>query len=237
MTTVLGPAIGTATESARFHLLDTLASAFEDDPAVRWMYPGPEQYRRSFRRFAQAFAGAAVPWGTAFCSEDRSATAFWLPPGTGPDEEALVSLLRETVHERDRASVFAVFEELATYHPDEPHWYLPLIGVEPCRQGRGYGTALMRHALRCCDRDGYPAYLESTNPRNIPLYERHGFKVLGTIRIGSSPPIFPMSRPAQRQDGPRPESGGGSGAEEGPPKKPTDMMSAGGVPELFTEYF
>ena len=28
------------------------------------------------------------------------------------------------------------------------------------------------------------AYLESSNPRNIPLYERHGFEALGEIQVG-----------------------------------------------------
>ena len=52
----------------------------------------------------------------------------------------------------------------------------------------------MQHALAACDRDGTCAYLESTNPRNIPLYQRHGFELLGTIQVGMSPPIFPMLR-------------------------------------------
>jgi len=35
------------------------------------------------------------------------------------------------------------------------------------------------------------AYLESSNPANIPLYQGHGFDILDTIQVGSSPPIFP----------------------------------------------
>ena len=83
------------------------------------------------------------------------------------------------------------------YHPKEPHWYLPLIGVDPRHQRRGHGAALLRHALARCDRDHAPAYLESSNPANVPLYERHGFAVLDTIQVGSSPPIFPMLRTAR----------------------------------------
>jgi hypothetical protein len=52
----------------------------------------------------------------------------------------------------------------------------------------------MEHALIACDRDHSPAYLESSNPKNVPLYERHGFELLGTIQVGASPPIFPMLR-------------------------------------------
>ncbi len=52
----------------------------------------------------------------------------------------------------------------------------------------------MQHTLVPSDRDRKPAYLESSNPKNIPLYERHGFELLGTIQVGNSPPIFPMLR-------------------------------------------
>jgi ribosomal protein S18 acetylase RimI-like enzyme len=64
-------------------------------------------------------------------------------------------------------------------------------------QGRRYGSALLQHILLQCNRDHAPAYLESTNPANIRLYERHGFEVLDTIQVGSSPPIFPMLRAAR----------------------------------------
>ena len=60
--------------------------------------------------------------------------------------------------------------------------------------GPKLGAALMAHALVPCDRDQKLAYLDSTNPKNIPLYERHGFELLGTIQVGSSPPVFPMLR-------------------------------------------
>ena len=86
---------------------------------------------------------------------------------------------------------------MAKYHPSEPHWYLPLIGVDPAHQGQGHGDALLTHALQQCDRAHVPAYLESTNPRNIPLYQRHGFEILGTIQAGGSPPLAPMLRPAR----------------------------------------
>ncbi|MGH6833122.1 MAG: GNAT family N-acetyltransferase, partial [Methyloceanibacter sp.] len=78
--------------------------------------------------------------------------------------------------------------------PKEPHWYLPLIGTDPAKQGNGYGSALLRHALAICDREKMPAYLEATSARNVPLYQRHGFEALGTIQVGSSPPITPMLR-------------------------------------------
>ncbi len=84
---------------------------------------------------------------------------------------------------------------MGNYHPhDEPLWYLAFIGVDATSQSRGLGSALLSHALRLCDEQGTRAYLESSNPANIPFYERHGFEVMGKIEVGSAPPIHPMIR-------------------------------------------
>ena len=68
-------------------------------------------------------------------------------------------------------------------HPtDREHYYLAVLGVEPGLQGRGFGAALIEPVLSRCDRDGTPAYLESSKERNIAFYERHGFRVLEELR-------------------------------------------------------
>jgi len=111
-----------------------------------------------------------------------------------PDEDALLTLLQSTASEQGQQDLLTVFEQMGRYHPHEPHWYLPLIGVDPAQQGKGHGAALLQHALISCDRDHTLAYLESTNSKNISLYKRHGFELLGTIQVGTSPPLFPMLR-------------------------------------------
>ncbi len=171
--------------------------AFGADPAARWSYPDPQQYLTHFPAIVHAFGGNAFARGTAHYVGGFAGAALWLPPGIRPDEAALEAVVRRSVAADLQSEVFAVFEQMARYHPREPHWFLPLIGVDPAQQGQGYGSALLQHALLQCDRDRVPAYLESSNPANIPLYERHGFKVLGTIRAGSSPPIVPMLRTAR----------------------------------------
>src|SRR5262249_11308387 len=123
--------------------------------------------------------------------------ALWLPPGVHPDQAALGAIMQESLAGDRRDEVSGVFERMGGYHPAEPHWYLPMIGVDPRHQGRGYGSALLRPALMHADRDHVPAYLESSNPANVPLYERHGFLVRATIQVGSSPPIIPMLRAAR----------------------------------------
>ena len=174
--------------------VDTVVLAFAADPVARWSWPHSQQYLATMPRLVSAFGGRAFDLGSAYCTDAHAGVALWLPPGVHPDEDRLGELVETTVSASIRHEVFSVFEQMAKYHPTGPHWYLPLIGVDLAHQGNGLGDALMTYALQHCDRDHVPAYLESTNPRNITLYRRHGFEVLGTIQTGSSPPLVPMLR-------------------------------------------
>jgi ribosomal protein S18 acetylase RimI-like enzyme len=183
-----------ATTSDEEAIIAVMVLAFSVDPAVRWQYPEPQQYLGQFPSFARALGGNAFAHGSAYYVDGYGGAALWLPPGVHPDEVALNTLLQQTVSEQVQRDILALFEQMGRYHPSESHWYLPLIGVDLTQRGKGYGSALMQHALIPCDRDHKLAYLESTNSKNIPLYERHGFVLQGTIQVGTSPPIFPMLR-------------------------------------------
>ena len=188
------PLVQTATESEAARAIDVIVLAFAADPTVRWTWPDPHVFLEHFPRFVKVFGGDAFLHSSAYRVEGFLGAALWLPPGIQPDEVALTTLVESTVPKERLGDVFGLLEQMGRYHPTEPHWYLPLIGVDPAQQGKGYGAALMQRALAVCDRDHKPAYLESTNPRNVPLYQRHGFEVLGTIQAGRSPQLVPMLR-------------------------------------------
>lgn len=187
------PDVRTATPAEIDRCVATIVLAFSGDPAARWAFADPHTYFEIFPRFVRAFGGRAFDHGTAHLIEGCAA-ALWLPPGVEPDEEAMVALIESAVAENDREAIFGVFEQMAAIHPKEPHWYLPLIGTDPAQQGNGYGSALLRHALAICDQQKMPAYLEASGARNVPLYQSHGFEVLGTIQVGNSPVLTPMLR-------------------------------------------
>jgi ribosomal protein S18 acetylase RimI-like enzyme len=191
------PIIISAAASDEEGVISVLTLAFSSDPMARWSQPDPRLHLANFPVLARAFGGNAFPKGTAYFADGYAGAALWLPPGVHPDEETLIGLVEESAPEEIKADVYGVFEQMDKYHPTEPHWYLPLIGVDPSQQGNGVGSALMKHALEIVDRDHLPAYLESSNPKNISLYERHGFEVIGEIQVGSSPTMRPMFRTAR----------------------------------------
>ncbi|MEJ7583123.1 MAG: GNAT family N-acetyltransferase [Acidimicrobiales bacterium] len=148
----------------------TLTMAFSDDPVARWFLPDADRYLTYWPQVVRAFGGPAFAKGTADSIDDFGGVALWLPPGEGADEGAMGAIAVEAVPAADQEEVFGFMGQIGELHPTEPHWYLPLIGVDVTRQGRGYGSALLRHALGRCDRDRLPAYLEATSPLSKLLY-------------------------------------------------------------------
>ena len=189
--------IRTVEPAEREQVTEIQVLAFAADPVIRWLWPEADGYLRHFPELVHAFGGRAFDHGTAHVTADFRGGALWLPPGVGPDDEGLEAIARERVEESIRSELFAIFEQMAESVPAEPHWHLAFIGVDPFWLGNGVGAALLEYALDRIDAQGGQAYLESTNPRNLTLYQRHGFEVVREIRVGGAPPMFPMLRAAR----------------------------------------
>jgi ribosomal protein S18 acetylase RimI-like enzyme len=186
--------IRAAQESERSRVIAAIVAGFIADPVARWCWPDAESYLTNMGRFTNAYGGKAFRHGSAWTDSDFRGGALWLPPGEHPNEQELHDIVAATLGQRKQGFLLAALEECGSYHPDEPHWFLPLIAVDPSCQGKGIGSRLMEQAVAQCDATGTRAYLESSNPRNIPLYERHGFRVVGEVRHGDCPVFTPMLR-------------------------------------------
>ncbi|PKP92724.1 MAG: GNAT family N-acetyltransferase [Alphaproteobacteria bacterium HGW-Alphaproteobacteria-15] len=181
----------------RESLIQTAVLSFVTDPMARWISDRAATFFEATKSFFDAFGGRAFEKGTAWTANNGQAVAMWLPPGTEPDGDRMVGILKEYASAERLEEMMVVLGQMEHFHPQEEHWYLPIIGCDPMYLGMGLGSLLMKTALERVDADGLPAYLESSNPRNVSLYERHGFEVIGEIQHGSSPVMLPMYRSAR----------------------------------------
>lgn len=179
----------------------TLDAAFAADPVLAWCFPDPVRRPVLSPAFFRIAVEDALPGGEVFAlGAGPAAGAVWLPPAEAPDEAAEAALLArfaEAAQEYgERMGV--IFELMADVHPHDPHAYLFLLGARPEHQGRGCGSALLRHVTARLDRDGVPAYLEATTEGNRRLYLRHGFRDRGApIQLPEGPAMYPMWRAPQ----------------------------------------
>jgi ribosomal protein S18 acetylase RimI-like enzyme len=88
-----------------------------------------------------------------------------------------------------------VMEEIHKRRVSEPHWYLMIVGVDTDLQGQGRGAALVKEGLDRADREALRCYLETSAERNLRFYERLGFKIVESARLGAGgPEVWAMLR-------------------------------------------
>jgi ribosomal protein S18 acetylase RimI-like enzyme len=93
------------------------------------------------------------------------------------------------------SAVFATADAAFSQAVPEPHWHLDVLGVDPERRGQGIGSRLVHAITMRADADRVPAALLTRQPRNLPLYRRHGFRVAcGGTDPGSGLPWWGMRR-------------------------------------------
>jgi len=178
-------------------LSQALARAFHDDPVMDWLYPGLHRKEIFFRGFELKLH---MPKGAVYTTDDTAGGAIWAPPDewrTSTLDVLRVSpgLLRVTGSRIVRG--LRTMTAVEGKHPKEPHWYLAVLGTDTAHQGKGVGSALLAPILERCDREGTPAYLESSKESNVPFYRRHGFEVTDEIQLPKGPKVWPMWRDPQ----------------------------------------
>lgn len=182
----------------------TLARAFFDDPLICFLLR--DEATRSVRmpRLFRLLFKLALPHGACDVTSGYEAVALWRPPG-----QWHIPLHQYIRNGRAIPGIFGfgggfrplrVMAYIEARHPAEPHFYLQAIGTDPVHQGKGYGGLVMRRQLAAANRQGMPAYLESSKEKNIPFYQSFGFEVTGEIRVpNGGPTLYPMWRKAQGQ--------------------------------------
>jgi len=188
----MGREIRTIDHSNRDVAWQVFATAFAADPVMRWVIADPVRDRSVFEGLDLALHGAPHSSELLYDGTVAVGAAQWDPPGYEPAAHQSVRSLpiftRALRARLPRGIALAV--STARRRPKEPHWYLATIGA--LSKGQGIGTTLLRHRLEQIDG---PAYLESSNVANNPLYERFGFKVTGEIHLpAGGPTLWTMYR-------------------------------------------
>ena len=173
---------------------DILADAFADDPVMNWVFGASRPFRTIFFELAH---GLFLKSGFGHIIEGCGAT-LWLPAGNN-GALPFINELRILGAALPTGGMSAVLrakktgEIMKASHPSPPHFYLYAVGVRNNMKGRGIGGLLIREGLKIAKKSGAPSYLENSNPKNRPLYERLGFQATAPLDLpAGAPPLLGM---------------------------------------------
>ena len=127
--------------------------------------------------------------------------AAWVPPEAPNSSRRSVLPARFASFEvralfpRAAPQLLGGFDTLGQSHPEEPHWYLAFVGIEPDRQRRGLGRILLAPIIARADQAGVACYLETPFPDTRSFYRRLGFEDTDELRpVTDAPTIWTMTR-------------------------------------------
>lgn len=155
-----------------------LARSFADDPFTRWLF-GEEAVEPLRRTFEAQLRVLYVDKGLGFTTDDCAGAALWSPldryKPTIVESLRLAPVHLRILGPRRARKALAGFNEIESHHPNEPHRYLAILGVDPDRQRSGVGRALLEHGV--AETPDRPIYLDTSKEDNVPYYRSHGFEV------------------------------------------------------------
>jgi GNAT superfamily N-acetyltransferase len=179
----------------------TLADAFHDDPMMAWIYPDADNRKANSQAFMRAGLEIGFPHGHVYSIAPNAGAAVWAPPDVDMFDDAAITdmftMLGEQIGGRSEEVGNGLLQINEKHPHDVPHFYLFILGTQRAQQSKGLGSTLMREILDRCDRQGLGAFLESSNIRNVPFYERHGFRVTAEVTLSPEFTARPMWRDPQ----------------------------------------
>ena len=181
-------------------VVGAMIRGFWEDPLYVWMYPDERLRSGHLRETFELITGLALTRGHLYTTAARSAAAAWTAPDVALVDDEESERFAAMVERHIGARVDHVLQgmgETEAHRPREPHFSLHSLVVDAGAQGTGVGARLLAPVLARCDEDGVPAHLTSSAARNVPFYERQGFRVVAETELpGGGPVMRSMIRPA-----------------------------------------
>jgi GNAT superfamily N-acetyltransferase len=183
---------------------DCLAAAFADDPQMGFFFSGdPAQRQGLVTEFFSILMAARLALGMPVLLLKSEGRILGAAMGYDTQRPEWLPVHQEgwALLQQRQASMASRFEKADAisekYKPQEPHFYLGVLGVHPSIQGKGAGGALIKAYCDLAERDTVSTgtFLETAQRKNLAFYERCGFQLRGQSELAPEKPFWCLFKP------------------------------------------
>ena len=186
-----------ATLNDRELVAGILIRSFVDNKSVNYIIKQDEKREQRLKHLMEYSFDICNLFGDVFISDDRKACALIvIPDRKKVTVKSILLDIKMALSVTGLSNIKkAISRESAIkkIHPAGPLYYLWFIGVEPSQQGNGIGSKLLNEIIYKGLSENRTICLETSTLKNIPWYEKHGFKIYRELDFGYK--LYCMKRP------------------------------------------
>lgn len=169
-------------------IVDILTQSFEDNKSVNYIVKQDRNRLKRIKALMSYSFDVCYLFGDALLSDDKKACALIVYPHQKKNSLKSVwlgvKLAFNCIGISNLGKAMKREAAIRKEHPTTNISYLWFIGVEPAEQGKGIGTALMKQIISESEKLNRPIYLETSTDKNIPWYQKFGFKIYRELDFG-----------------------------------------------------
>ena len=177
-------------------VVDILTKSFEDNKSVNYFVKQDKKRNQRIKKLMEYSFEMCFLFGEVFLSEDKKGCALIMlldkKKTTLKTIMLDVNLILSSIGLLNIKKTLDRESKIKEFQSDKLIYYLWYIGVDPKEQNKGIGAALMKGILQRSENKNRPIYLETSTLKNIPWYEKFGFKIYHEMDFGY--PLFFMKK-------------------------------------------
>ncbi|QJD98567.1 GNAT family N-acetyltransferase (plasmid) [Mucilaginibacter robiniae] len=169
-------------------IIDILSNSFEDNQSVNYIVKQDSKRKERIRALMDYSFEICYMFGAVYLTNDRKGCALVLYP----DKKKFsllstwldIKLVLNAIGLSRAGKAMSRESAIKKNYPKEHIYYLWFLGVVPSDQDKGIGTQLLKEVIKDSQDQQRPVYLETSTLKNIPWYEKIGFKIYSELDFG-----------------------------------------------------
>lgn len=168
-------------------IVDILSKSFDDNQSVNYIVKQDRERAKRLKKLMEYSFDVCYHCGDIFLSDNKKGCALIVLPDrkkTTPKSVLWdIKLALSVIGLSNIKKAMRRESKINRLHPNEPIYYLWFIGVDPSEQNKGVGTKLLTQVINEGAK-GKSIFLETSTLKNIPRYEKFGFKIYNKLDFG-----------------------------------------------------